>query len=74
MRHHPTALPGLTMTKTDSASPRLDIGAGVSRARGTSFIEYALLCAIIVGGCAVVLVNLQGSVTTKLNAIANTLK
>lgn len=42
--------------------------------RGTSFIEYALLCAIIVGGCAVVLVNLQGSITTKLTTVAESLK
>jgi Flp pilus assembly pilin Flp len=42
--------------------------------RGTSFIEYALLCAIIVGGCALVLVNLQGSITTRLNTVADSLK
>jgi len=42
--------------------------------RGNSFIEYALLCAIIVGGCAFAISQLQTSVEGKLTAIAGELK
>jgi len=42
--------------------------------RGSSFIEYALLCAIIVGGCAFAITQLQASVEDKLTLIANDLK
>jgi Flp pilus assembly pilin Flp len=42
--------------------------------RGNSFIEYALLCAIIVGGCALAISELQTSVESKLRDISAELK
>jgi Flp pilus assembly pilin Flp len=71
--------------RADSLDPCLESGRcrlgagdclgarGVRRAAGTSFIEYALLCAIIVIGCASAVVTLQDSIKARLTSIANSL-
>ncbi len=46
----------------------------VRRQAGSSFVEYALLCAIIIGGCALALKELEGSISGRLGSIAASLK